>query len=101
MLAVDSGLPRSAATRAGKAAVLANQGLGKTLIMVREVERVAAFDAEKIAIDAALVAIVSAHNFHAAIATAHAERGLAAVGTVGAGGADDCKTTLGVRRCDS
>ena len=52
---------------------------------MREIESVASFDAEKIAVDAALVAIVPAHDFHAGIGSAHAQRRLAAVGTVSAG----------------
>ncbi len=55
-----------------QAAVFANQRLGKAVFMVGEIERVTALDAEEVAIDAALVAVVAAHDFHAGIGTAHA-----------------------------
>src|SRR5271154_3322613 len=55
--------------------------------MVGEIESVAAFHAQEIAVDAALVAVVAAHNFHAGIGAAHAQSRLAAVSTVGAGSA--------------
>src|ERR1035437_6594000 len=65
-------------------AVLANQRLGEALFVMRKVESVAALDAEEIVIDPALVAIVAADDFHAGVATAHAQRGLASVPAVGA-----------------
>ena len=49
---------------------------------MREVESVAALDAEEIVIDPALVAIVAADDFHAGVATAYAQRGLASVPAV-------------------
>ncbi len=54
--------------------------------MVREIKGVAAFDAEKVSINAALIAIVSAHNVHSSIGAQHTERGLASVAAVGARG---------------
>src|ERR1035437_8342952 len=65
-------------------AVLANQRLGEALFVMREVESVAALDAEEIVIDPALVAIVAADDFHAGVATADAQCGLASVPAVGA-----------------
>ena len=52
--------------------------------MIEEIERVAAFDAQELAVDAGAVAIVAADDF----VVAHAQRGLAAVGAVRADGAD-------------
>ena len=69
-------------------AILANQRLRQPLFMIREIEGVAALDAEKISVDAALVAVVAAHNLHAGIGAPHAQRGLAAVAAVRADGAD-------------
>ena len=68
--------------------ILANQRLGQAVFVIGEIESVAALDAEEIAVDAALVAIVSAHNLHAGLGAAHAQSGLASVGAVGAGRAD-------------
>src|SRR5579863_4884044 len=56
--------------------------------MIGEVEGVAAFHAEKIVVDAALVTIVTAHDLHACVSAAHAQRGLAAIRAVSAGGAN-------------
>src|SRR5580658_7329769 len=56
--------------------------------MMREVESVTSLDAKEIAVDAALVAIVSANNFRASIGSAHPQCRLAAVGAVGASRAD-------------
>ena len=39
--------------------------------MISEIKRVAPLDAEEISIDAALVAIISADNFHASIGAAN------------------------------
>ena len=52
--------------------------------MVVEIESVAALDAQELAIDAGVVAIISANNF----VVAHAERGLASVRAMRADGAD-------------
>ncbi len=60
----------------------------QAFFVVSEIERVAAFDAEEVAVDAALVAIVAAHDFHAGITTAHAERRFAAVAAMRADGPD-------------
>src|SRR4029077_16761216 len=65
-------------------AVLANQRLGKALFMMRKVESVAVFDAQEIAIDPALVAVVPADDLRASVAAAHAQSGFAAVPAVGA-----------------
>ena len=56
--------------------------------MVGKVESVAALDAEEVAVDAALVAIVAANDLHAVIGAAHAEGGLASVAAVRADGGD-------------
>ena len=53
-----------------------------------EVEAEAALGAEKIAVDAALVAIVGANDLRAVVGLAHAERDLAAVGAMRADGGD-------------
>src|ERR1700682_6301146 len=45
--------------RWSKTAILANERLGDAVIVIREIECVAALDTQKIAVDAALVAIVS------------------------------------------
>src|SRR5258708_15744085 len=71
-----------------ESAVLANQRMAQAVFVVKEIESIAAFDAEKVAINAALVAIIAANNVHAGIGATHAERGLAAVATVRADGAD-------------
>src|SRR5256885_13371929 len=56
--------------------------------MIGEVESITSLDAEEIAIDAALVAIVAAHDFHSGVGTANTERGLAAVCAMRTGRAD-------------
>ncbi len=56
--------------------------------MIGKIESVPSLDAQKIAIDAALVAIVAAHDFHSGVGTANTERGLAAVCAMRAGRAD-------------
>ena len=56
--------------------------------MMREVESVASLHAEEVIVNAALVAIVAAHDFAAGIGTAHAEGGLATIAAVRADGAD-------------
>src|SRR5574341_1086254 len=68
-------------------AVLADERLAETVIVLDEVESVAAFDAEEVAVDAALVAVVAANDLKALGRAAHAERSLAAVATMGADGA--------------
>src|SRR5579864_1624706 len=50
--------------------------------MVGKIERVTAFNAEEVAIDPALVAIVAAHNLHACVGTPRAERRLTAIAAV-------------------
>src|ERR1019366_6213569 len=54
---------------------------------VGEVEGVAPLDAEEVAIDAALVAVVAAHDLHARVGAAGPPRGFATVAAVGADGA--------------
>src|ERR1700680_392032 len=51
---------------------------------MREIESVPALNAKEIAIDTALVAIVSAYNLHAGIGSSYAQRGLATRGAVSA-----------------
>ncbi len=65
-----------------------DQRLFQALGVVREVEGVAPLDAQEVIVDAALVAVVAAHNLHAGIGAAHAQRGLAAIAAMGADGAD-------------
>ncbi len=67
---------------------IADQRLGEALGILDEVEAEAALGAEEIAVDAALVAIVGAHDLGAFVGLAHAERDLAAVGAMGADGGD-------------
>src|SRR5579875_3150056 len=67
---------------------LAHQRLGQAVFAIRKVEGVAALDAEEVAVDAALVAVIAANDFHARIVAAQAQRGLAAVAAVGADGGD-------------
>src|SRR5581483_11037117 len=45
-------------------AIRLNQGLLQAVGMIGEIEGVASLDAEEVAVDAALVAIVAAHNLH-------------------------------------
>ena len=71
-----------------KPAIAAHHWLLDALGMVGEIEGVASLDAEKIAVDAALVAIVSAHDLNAAVAAAAAQRREATIAAVGADGAD-------------
>src|SRR5207237_7386423 len=65
-------------------AILANKRLAQPVVRMREVEGVAALDAQEISIDAALVTIVAAHDLHAGFMPPNAERGLAAIAAVGA-----------------
>src|SRR5271155_1500786 len=55
--------------------------------MIREIEPIAALDAEKIAVRTTLVAVIAADNLHARIAAAHTQSRLAAVSAVRANGA--------------
>src|SRR5437763_1383898 len=61
-----------------------HQRLANAFFVLREIEAEAAFDAQKIFVDAGEVAIVRAHDF----VIAHAERDFAAIGAVRAGGRD-------------
>ena len=54
--------------------------------MVREIERIAALDAQEVAVDAAFIAVVSANDFRALIGLARTQSRGAAVTTVGAHG---------------
>src|SRR5262249_37714534 len=71
-----------------QAAIFANQRLGEPVFVVSEIEGVAALDAEKISIDAALVAVVTADDLHSSSGAPDAKRGLAAIGAVRTGGGD-------------
>src|SRR4051812_1666537 len=68
--------------------IFADQGLRQTIFMVSKIESVAALDTQEIPVDAALVAIVAAHNLHASLGAAHAQRGLASVRAMSACRAD-------------
>ena len=73
----------------GKLAVcLAQQRLGQAVGVVGKIEGVASLDAQEVAIDAALVAVVAAQDLRAVINAAHAQGGLASVSAVGADGGD-------------
>ena len=67
---------------------IAHQRLGQALGAVDKVEAEAALGAEKVAVDAALVAVVGADNLRAVVGLAHAQRHLAAVGAMRANGGD-------------
>ena len=67
---------------------LAQQRLGQPVGVVGKVEGVASLDAQEVAVDAALVAVVAAQNLRAVIDAAHAQGGLASVAAVGADGGD-------------
>src|ERR1051326_6498674 len=62
--------------------VLADERLSQPIFVICKIERVAALNTQKIAVDSALVAIVAAHNLHAGISAAHAQRSLAAIAAV-------------------
>src|SRR5438552_8557068 len=72
-------------SRRHKLPVFAYQGLGKPVFVMGKVERITPLDAEKIAVNAALVAIISAHDLHPRLGAPHAQRGLASVRAVCAG----------------
>ena len=55
--------------------------------MIGEIKRVTSLDAQKIAIDAAFVAIVATHNLHSGICSTHAQSSLAAISAMCARGA--------------
>ena len=67
---------------------LAQERLRDALGVVGEVEGVTALIAEKVAVDAGLVAVVAANDLGAVRGGAYAEGGLAPVAAVGADGAD-------------
>src|SRR5438270_7774307 len=69
-------------------AVATNQRLRDAILRVSEVEGIAALDAEEVTVDAALIAIVAAHDLHASGRPAHTQSRLTAVAAVGADGAD-------------
>ncbi len=82
-------LQRLLPTHFSKLAVrLAQQRLGQAVGMVGKIEGIASLDAEKVAVDAALVAVVAAQDLRAVIHAAHAQGGLASVSAVGADGGD-------------
>src|SRR5579859_1717847 len=47
--------------------------------MIGEIKGISALDAEKVAVDTALVAVIATNNLHATVAAANAESSLAAV----------------------
>src|ERR1700675_4234131 len=57
--------------RRRKLAAFSNQRMCQALLVVREVEGITSLDAKKIAIDAALIAIVAAHNLCARLTLPH------------------------------
>jgi hypothetical protein len=67
---------------------VADQRFGKAIGALNKVEAEAAFGAEKVAVDAAFVAVVGADNLRAVVGLANAQRDLAAVGAVRANGGD-------------
>src|SRR5258708_25285597 len=77
---IDNSVPR----RAHEFAVTSDQRLGDAILAVCEVECVTALDAEEIAVDSTLVAVVAADDLHAALRAANAESCLAAVTTMSA-----------------
>src|SRR5271157_1856623 len=74
--------------RGNKLALALDERLLDACLVVGEVECVASLNAQEIAVDSTLVAIVATHNLHAGVGAADAERGLAAVATVRTDGAD-------------
>ena len=69
-------------------AVFADQRLAQTAWVIEVIKSVAALDAEEIAVNAALVAIIATDDVHAGIRAAHAQRGLAAIAAMRADGAN-------------
>ena len=67
---------------------IADQRLGEAFGAVDKIEAEAALGAEKVAVDAALVAVVGADDLRAVVGLAHAESDLAAVGAMRADGGD-------------
>ncbi len=67
---------------------VADERLGEPFGALDEVEAEAAFCAEEVAVDAALVAVVGANDFRAVVGLPNAEGDLAAVAAVGADGGD-------------
>src|SRR5207248_618404 len=65
-------------------AILANHGHLQAVWMAGKIEGVAALDAEEVAVQSALIAIVAANNFHAGAGSANTQRGGATVAAVGA-----------------
>src|SRR5260221_540142 len=61
--------------------------MSQAFFVIGEIEGIASLDAEEVSVGAALVAVVAADDLHAGIRPAHAQRGLAAIATVGADGA--------------
>src|SRR5690348_13582402 len=75
---------------AGRAelAIFSEQRPGDAFCMVGEIERIAALDTKKVAVDSALVAVVAAHNFHSGVGAAGPQSCFTAVGAVRTGGSD-------------
>ena len=61
---------------------VAHQWLGQPLLIIDKIEAEATLGAEEIAVDAALVTIVCAHNLSAVVGLPYAKRHLATVGAV-------------------
>src|SRR5579862_2582891 len=68
-------------------AVLPNQRMSEALLMVREIECIAALNAEEVSVGAALVPVITPDDLHSCVGAADAESRLAAVATVRADGA--------------
>ena len=67
--------------------VLADKRLAEPVLMIGKIESVASLDAQEIAIDAALVAVIAAHNLRAGVRAAHTQGGLAAIAAMRTDGA--------------
>src|SRR5205085_11667379 len=74
--------------RRDEMSIAADERFAQAALVVRKIEGVAALDAQEVAVDAALVTIIAAHDLHSGVGAAHADRSLATIGTVRTGGAD-------------
>src|SRR5579871_5466760 len=70
-----------------KLAIPADEGAAKPVFVVEKVKGVASLDAEEIAVDPVLIAIIAADDIHSRIGTANPQGGLATVTAVRADGA--------------
>src|SRR3974390_1218942 len=80
-------LERLVPRRRNKLPVTFNQRARDALFMVGKIEGVASLDAQEVAVDSTLVAIVAAHDLHPGVRAAHSQGGLAAVTAMRADGA--------------